>query len=166
MPIDIDILRSLSVEEQKKWIRALEEALGDKQKELEQVEKKLKGALMDDSANLSIISPLLTYRDELRNELKQIKSDLEQIIQFGLRGEDKKPNPASVAASTSGAGVVSIRADDTNNREVPGAKTHQQILDERQKEEEAFEIVKLDAQLKKLEEYRKIEKSKKAISNN
>lgn len=166
MPIDIDILRRLSSEEQKKWMKALEEALSEKQKGLDQVEKKLKVTMIDESADLSVISPLLTYRDELKNDMKQIKFDLDQISRFNIQGEDKKPNPSLVAASTSGAGVVSIRADDTKNRKITGAKTYEQILDERQKEEEAFEIVKLDAQLRKLEEYREIEKSKQVISNN
>ena len=168
MPIDIDILRSLALsgEEREKWIKALKEALHDKQNEFELVEKKLKVAMMDETANLSVISPLLTYRDELKNEIKAIKLDIDQITQFNRRREDCKPNPAFVAASTSGTGVISIRADDTKNRKITGAKTYEQILDERQKEEEAFDIIKLDAQLKKLEEYREIEKSKQVISNN
>jgi len=116
--------------------------------------------MADPNTTHSDMQPLLSYRNELKQVYDQIKYDLDQVNRFMNLGQTGSvfTSPASVKF---GSGTVSIRGTDAQSRPVPGAKTFQQILDERKKEEEAKFLADLDEKMKKLEEYRKVEQSKK-----
>ena len=159
MPIDIDLFRNLSQKEQENWKNKLETALESIQKDLSLVEVKLKAAMMDDSTSHSDLQPLLSYRNELKQVSDQIRCDLDVVNRFLNKGQASRRfnrNPIRILG-----GAVNIRANDTQNSAVPGAKTYDQILEERKKEEEGKRISELDERLKKLEEYRKVEQSRK-----
>ncbi len=159
MPIDIDLFRSLSVNEQNKLKDKIEAALDSTRNDLRVVETKLKAAMTDTSTSHNELQPLLSYRSEIKQVHDQLKADLDMIERF-LQGSDRGANPVIVAAATFGQGTVGIRKDDTQNRKIAGAKTYQQILDERKKDEDAVALMELDAKLRKLEEFRKLENSK------
>jgi len=160
MPIDIEFLRTLSEKEQNNLKNKLETALEATYKDLSVVEGKLKMAMSDPNSNLSDLQPLLSYRNELKQVYDQFKFDLEQVNRFVSQGNyaGASSNPGSLKIAT---GTVSIRGDDSKSVRVPGAKTFQEILDERKKQEDAKELAILDERLKKVEEYRKLEQSKK-----
>ena len=160
MPIDIDLFRKLSVKEQKNLKDKLETALEAIHKDLMVVEGKLKQAMSDVNTTHSDLQPLLSYRNELKQVYDQIRFDLEQVNRFMNLGQASSVfnDPGALKIS---AGSVSIRASDSQSRPVPDAKTFQQILDDRKKDEEAKYLADLDEKMKKLDEYRKVEQSKK-----
>jgi hypothetical protein len=160
MPIDLDLFRTLSVKEQNNLKEKLETALESIHKDLTVVEKKLKVAMGDENTTHSELQPLLSYRNELKQVHDQVKYDNDQVNRFINQGQRSAvfTNPGSVRFAT---GTVSIRGNDSQSRPVPGAKTFQQILEERSKNEEAKILADLDAKMKKLEEFRKVEQSKK-----
>lgn len=164
MPIDMTFFRSLPLEEQRAWNKKFIIALNEMQERLEGIERKIKEAITDNTTP-SELSALLTYRDELKKDLNQLKSDREQIERFNRNEEFLKPDPTFVASTTSGAGAVNIRADDRKLVKVPGTKTYGEILEKKKKDEqaekEASEIATLEKNLKKLEEYKKVEAKKR-----
>lgn len=159
MPIDMGFFRGLSVEEQKAWKQKLEYALTEVQEKLIAIEIKVKEAVSGDTKP-SDLSVLLAYRDEVKKELNQIRSDLDQIERFNKNEEFLKPDPVSIATSVGGTGVVQVRGNSSQFRKVPGTKTYQEILDKKKKDDEAEKEIKEIAK-KILDEYKKVEYSKK-----
>jgi hypothetical protein len=128
MPFDIDLFRLLSADEQDELRDKLAKDLSDIEKQLDRVEEKLKATMLDDAIKYSDLSPLLSYRDELRRQLNRLRYDLDQIESFVLEGGNHRPNPVHIARTTSGAGIVNIRADDTKARKIHRAKPYSDIV--------------------------------------
>jgi len=164
MPIDMALFRSYSPEKQRSDEQDLKIKLIKKKDLLIAIEDKIQEAMTDDSKP-SVLSSLLDHRIEIKNDLNQINSDLAQIKRFNENEASNNPDPVSVAFSTSGAGVVNIRADDRKLVKVPGTRTFQEILDKKKQEEQAEkdagEIAKLDKYLKLLDDYKKVEAKKR-----
>lgn len=165
MPIDMNFFRNLTREEQISWEAKLRDLFASRFTDLEAIERKIKYAMVDDTKP-SDLSALILYRDEVKKDLNQIRSDLDQIDRFNRNEEFLQPDPVSVAGSVGGAGVVSLRPNDkTGFKKVPGTKTLQEILDARKKQEdserEQDEIARLYERLKKIDDYKKIEAKKR-----
>lgn len=160
MPIDIDLFTTLSANEQNNLKDKLETALEATQNDLTIVDGKLKAAMLDDSTKHSDLQPLLSYRNEIKQVLDQISSDLNQINRFFQQGANR-PTGGTIPGVAFGTGTVGIRKNDAQNRLIPGAKTYRQILDDEQNDFDAVELMKLDAKMRKLEQFRKLEQSKK-----
>ena len=163
MAIDIEIIRMLPPQEVNKTVIDLETRLEESKKELHIIESKLRKAIQDDSSKPSDIGILVSYRDEVKQVIHQIKSDL-KIIEIFLGGSI--PDVAtSTAESISGSGTVYFRNVNENTRKIPGIKDYEQIQKDLCKDEEHTEIRILAEKLKKAQEYLKIEESKKTSQN-
>lgn len=160
MAIDIEIIKMLPGHELNKTIIDLNVRLEESQKELHLIENKLKKAFQEENSKPSDIGILISYRDEIRQVVHQIKNDLKTIEMFQVGVE---PDVAkSTAESISGAGMVYFRNVNENTRKVPGVKNYAQILKDQCKDEELLEILELAEKMKKAQEFLKMEESKKA----
>jgi hypothetical protein len=148
MPLDADFFRKLSVEERKVLKERLEEALMGTRKQFDAIENKIKTAMMDSKTKPSDWSKFFSYREETKQELNQIQTDLDKITLIYLR-DDGGENSNDVAASIGGSGVVNIRPDDTKFKKRAGTKTFQEILDLRKKE--TYELTKIRQEMKTAE---------------
>lgn len=165
MTTDLKSFQTLTVKEQAEEKGRLLKKIDEVQSEFDLIEKRMKTAMKDDTARPSDLAPLLSYREEIRQVLTQLRNLLNQIERLNSDGGPGRT--VSSALSTFGAGVVNIRADDTRNRAVPNAKTYQQILDDRFDSEPSGAVVKQvlskleDRMEGRLEEFRRAMEAKK-----
>ena len=160
MAIDIEDIRMLPAQEVNKIVIDLNVRLEESINELKIVETKLKKAIHDDGSKPSDIGILISYRNELRQYINQIKSELKMIDMLQSGGSFVDP-ATSAAASISGAGTVYFRNVNENTKKIYGAKTYGEILDDNNKEQERLEILEISEKLKKAQEFLRMEESRK-----
>jgi hypothetical protein len=160
MPIDMDLFRTLNVNDQNNYKNKLETALEAVQHDLMMVEGKLKMALSDEKTTNTDLQPILSYRMEWKQVHDQIKFDLEQVNRFMKQGLTSKLFTDAGALKIA-SGAVSIRGSDSQNQKIPGAKTYDEILKDRIEDEKINYLKDLDEKMKWVEEHRKVEQSKK-----
>ena len=148
MAYDMENFRNLSAEQQAEELKRQESEKDKTFQEWQSIEKKLRNALNDDGSKHSELSPLISFREELKQLHHHAHADYMMVKNFlersggGFTGQAAAGNLPSV-----GAGTVSIRVSDQKPVKPDHVPDLGEILAKEQKQREEEELRKLEKSL-------------------